>query len=243
MPLKYVYANGNPWVRNLPDCTIRNLALASNWGYREICKKLKVECKDGYGYTKKEGAADLKKIIRTFENSLFDIVRVDDIFEKNWSSLYHQKDEYDDEFVDPGKGDTISETAAYLKRSNPGRYLFVIRPPEALRKTGEETSFHSTYVDLNANKIFDTFLPDVNSLVEGFMRIKESAIMSKDNPKSLTEEIRLINRGELWGDECPWCFTKQVWKKEILPEIRRRVKAGEKVPSLYNYMSNLDRTK
>lgn len=238
MALKFIWANGNPWQQNLPDCTIRNLALASNWAYTEICKALKVPCKEGYGFTGKDGAATVSKIVKTFDKKLFDIVEVDQIFSKNWNSLYYQDDDYDDPFVDPGKGDTIKYLAASLKHAgNTGRWIFIIRPQEKDRRSGKETDFHTTYVNLDSYAIVDSFLPDLNEIVYGYMHIKDSAVKAKDDPRSLTYEIKLVDRGELWGKETPWIFTPETWKKKVLPLLRQKVRNHEPIPSLYNTMA------
>lgn len=240
MALKFIWANGNPWQQNLPDCTIRSLALASNWAYTEICKALKVPCKEGYGYTGKEGAASVEKIVKTFDKKIFDIVEIDTIFKKNWSSIARQDDEYDDPFIDPTAGETISSLAAALRlQGERGRFIFIIRPNEADRRSGAHEGWHTTYVDLGANAIIDTFLPGLKEKVYGFMRIKQEAIKAKDDPRSLTYEIKLVDRGELWGDEHPFIFDKNTWKKKVLPLIRQKVTAGEKIPSLYNRMAEI----
>lgn len=240
--IRFIWTNGNPWQRNLPDCTVRNLALASGWGYRKICKALGVPCKIGYGLNKEDGggAATVKKIISTFEKrlKLFDYVQIDTVFDKNWGSLYRGDQEYDDPFVDPDKGDTITSLVASLRaRGERGRFIFIVRPPEAMRRTGIKTSWHTTCIDLSLNAIVDTFDCSRNEKVYGFMRIDPSKIMGKEDEGSLQKEIELVDRAELWGDEAPWVFTEESWKKQIQPAIKEAYASGGKIPpSLYSYM-------
>lgn len=221
--MRFAWCNGNPWQNTLPDCTVRNIALASNWGYRKICKELNAPCKDGYGLTRSSGAASVDKIISTFKKKLFDVVEADtSFFKKN------------DAFSNNDIGLTIKEQAALLPK---GRYVFIIRPTSEMIRNGEDPLWHVTFVNLNNNTIYDTFDCSDNTFVYGYMRVDKNKILPKEDKDSLTEEIRLINGGYLWGDETPFCFSKKTWKEKIQPELQRRFQNNEYAPSLYIKMA------
>lgn len=234
--MKFGWINGNPWQQLLPDCTIRNLALASNWGYRKICKTLGVPCKEGYGYTGSEGAATVEKIIKTFKNKLFDDWQVDSILDKNLSKLQGGKEDFDDSFVDPEEGLTIAEQAALLPK---GRYVFVIRPTAEMRKLGLDLDWHTTCVNTYRNMIFDSFNCFDNTLVYGYMHVNPSKMLSKNDKDSWTKEVSLINGGYLWGNETPPIFTKKEWKEVIQPKLQKKYESGDIDVSLYEMLGKL----
>ena len=80
--IDFVELNGNPWQKNLPDCTIRALSLITNRGYTNICDLFGVPWKAGQGITITEGVATVEHIIEVCEDNDFIVNSdVDHIFD------------------------------------------------------------------------------------------------------------------------------------------------------------------
>lgn len=89
MTSKYLKAyNFNPWNKHLSDCSIRAIVAATGLCYEEVCRRLKLKFKNGYGLVRDSGV-ELYDIEHVFDE-YFDIVE----------DYYDNQDFVPDEFKD-----------------------------------------------------------------------------------------------------------------------------------------------
>ena len=216
MKLKFKEANGNPWRRNLPDCIFRSMALAFNLNYKTICDMFHVKCIPGLGIST-DVWPTTEEIINIFDD-WFDTYETDDIYYDNYASyigkLFGVPDaEYDDKYVDPDKGFTIQEHVDKLAMPK-GLYIYWIRPTrEQLSEPGCSPEWHSTFVNLKNNTLYDTFDCINDGVVFGWAKVKESKIIpnKSQDPLSWLLFAHRINRGYYWGKRIPKGWTKEKW--------------------------------
>ena len=203
--MKYVYLNGNPWQRFLPDCSIRALALGLNMSYIEVCRKLQVKCEKGYGLIKTTGACSTEKIINNFK-SYFITTEVDEIYD---AASKGNEDILSDKNMDVEAGFSVEEQAEMLP---PGKYIFILRPTKEERKHGE-MDWHATLVDTEKDCLYDVINCIKENNVYGYLAINPEKRLKNSDPNSFYNEIRLIDKGYLWGDKIPpYIKDKAKWK-------------------------------
>jgi len=191
--MNYKYVNGNPWQRFLPDCTIRALCIGLNMSYQEVCRKLQIKYRLGYGMEKNQGACSPQKIMNNFK-SYFIKAEIDEIY----NDVFTGKD-VDVSGMNVENGFSVEETAEMLPG---GLYIFILRPTEEERKHGEG-DWHTTLVNTANKTVFDIFDCSDENMVYGWMAINMSKRLSNDDPKSRFQELSQIDKGFLWGDETP----------------------------------------
>lgn len=54
---KWIIFNYNPWDQHIGDCAIRAISAATGLDYREVCKRLKMAYKNGYGLIRDTGVS------------------------------------------------------------------------------------------------------------------------------------------------------------------------------------------
>ena len=208
MSLTFKYLNGNPWQReDVPDCTLRACSIALNYSYIELCKIFDVKCTLGRGLAESESSAgtidkivllgDRKGFFRTWEMDYI----MDDFSEKGGKDP--------DSLIDSEAGLTVREQSALLPN---GKYLFFVRP----RKHSLHDDWHCTYVNNTMKYYRDTFpcaTPD--TIVYGYVQINMDAVLPPTDPKSKESEIAEINKGRLWGRECPIIYSPEKWKRML----------------------------
>lgn len=192
--MKLKYANGNPWGNNLPDCTIRALAVALNHSYVDLCKILGKKCKKGYGMTDPDGVGPSSAwseiclqhhLINNYESD--DWVYDDDITIDDENDMYDD----DDVLIDVEAGMSIFD---YVRMLPPGKYIICLRPTKSTRKSGD-TEWHATYYDKTTDTLYDTFNCTKGQTVHACMQINPAAVLDDDDPKSRTKELEKIRKG------------------------------------------------
>ena len=69
---KWIIFNYNPWGKRIGDCAIRAISAATGLSYKEVCKRLKMACKNGYGLVRDTGVS-IQDVKNKF-SQYFDVV-------------------------------------------------------------------------------------------------------------------------------------------------------------------------
>ena len=250
MNLKFKKTNGNPWRRNLPDCTFRNMSLALNMNYKSVCEALGYECISGWGLPidlKVQGInsitendlPDIETIIKTFDK-YFDNYDIDKIYDDNYAEVFADvmtgHAEYDDEYVNPDEGFTINEHIRELAMPK-GLYVYWIRPSRAqLQRKDCSPDWHTTFVSTKNYTLYDTFDCTEDGIVYGWAKIKESARIqnSSTDPISWIKFAWKVNRGYSWGKFVPPGWTLENWKNYV-EQVKNKDKTRQDVFKSFPY--------
>lgn len=241
--LKFIHFNANPWQKLRPDCSIRAIAAALNMAYTDVCKKLNVSYKLGYGMIRNEGAAEVERLFEVFD-PYFDNSYIDSSYMDNFNEIVSGTGEYynfadfddpdmksfEDDFIDPDVGSSLEEfidEQGFAEGSNKGRFIFVMRPSKKeFRKMGLD--WHSIYINTKNMYYLDQDFSDEgidyrkDAVVAAWAKIKDSKVLKNDDPNSLYTEFNLVNAGFRWGKEKPSYLTTKEWAK-----YQEQVKRGD----------------
>ena len=186
---KMIVFNFNPWKKHLQDCAIRAISGATGLSYKEVCKKLGVSFKNGYGLIRDNGI-DLDVIEEKFSD-YFDIVE----------DYYDNHDFVPDEYVG-SKEDASMRKFEELNGINAiskttlndfcdefagqGRFLVgLVGNPEAENKAvRNHKDGHIVYVNLDRRSKRQGFVDIYDAgemLVDSYMRVAKRE--PKDSPK------------------------------------------------------------